>query len=64
MSEPKPTPARGAPAPTDTETEPKRQRLALSDLGLAIDHRRVEDMGGLPLPAWQAAAIAGTPEEA
>ncbi|MPT48609.1 MAG: folate-binding protein [Sphingobium sp.] len=42
-------------------SDPKRQRVALDDLALAIDHRRVEDMTDLPLPAWQAAAIA--PEE-
>lgn len=48
----------------EAASDPKRQRLALPDLDLAIDHRRVEDMAGLPLPAWQAAAIAETPEEA
>lgn len=45
-------------------SDPKRQRAVLADLGLAIDHRRVEDMAGLDLPDWQAAAIAATPEEA
>ncbi len=39
-------------------SDPKRQRLALPDLGLAIDHRRVEDMGGLALPGWLADALA------
>lgn len=39
-------------------SDPKRQRAVLDDLGLAIDHRRVEDMADLPLPEWQAAAIA------
>lgn len=39
-------------------SDPARQMMAYPDLGLAVDHRRVEDMGGLPLPAWQAAAIA------
>lgn len=42
----------------------KRQRLALPDLGLSIEHRRVEDMAGLPLPAWLAAAIAETAAQA
>lgn len=39
-------------------SEPERQRAAFPDLGLALDHRRVEDMTGLTLPPWQAAAIA------
>ncbi|MEO8723972.1 MAG: folate-binding protein [Sphingobium sp.] len=39
------------------QSDPARQRAAMPDLGLAIDHRRVEDMGDLPLPAWQARAI-------
>lgn len=47
------------------QSDPKRQRALLADLGLAIDHRRVEDMAGLALPPWQAAAIAAaTAEEA
>ena len=41
-------------------SDPARQRLALPDLDLAIDHRRVEDMAGLPLPDWLAQAIADT----
>lgn len=47
-------------------SDPKRQRLALPDLGLAIDLRRVEDMAGLPLPAWQAEAVSAdaAPENA
>jgi tRNA-modifying protein YgfZ len=40
-----------------TEADEKRQRLALPNLGLSIELRRVEDMGTLPLPAWLAAAI-------
>ncbi len=39
-------------------SDPKRQRLALPDLGLAVDHLRVEDMAGLDLPAWLSAALA------
>ena len=41
-------------------SDPQRQRLALPDLGLAIDHRRVEDMEGLSLPGWLAAALTET----
>jgi folate-binding protein YgfZ len=36
----------------------KRQRVAYPDLGLSVEHRRVEDMVGLDLPDWQRAAIA------
>lgn len=39
-------------------SDPARQMTAYADLGLAVDHRRVEDMGALHLPGWQAAAIA------
>ncbi len=48
----------------EAASDPKRQRVLLADLGLAIDHRRVEDMNGLPLAPWQATAIAEAPEEA
>ncbi len=41
------------------DADPKRQRLALPDYGLSIEHRRVEDMTGLALPDWLAAAIKG-----
>lgn len=43
------------------QSDPARQMSAYPDLGLAVDHRRVEDMVALPLPAWQAAAIADAP---
>ena len=39
------------------KSDPKRQRVALPELGLAIDHLRVEDMAGLELPVWLASAI-------
>jgi len=39
------------------KSDPKRQRAALPELGLAIDHLRVEDMSGLALPDWMASAI-------
>lgn len=44
------------------EADEKRQRLALPDLGLSIEHRRVEDMAELPLPGWLARAIAAPAE--
>jgi folate-binding protein YgfZ len=37
--------------------DPKRQRMAYPELGLSIELRRVEDIAGLDLPAWQWAAI-------
>lgn len=43
------------------QSDPARQMTAYPDLGLAVDHRRVEDMGSLPLPAWQVAAIVDAP---
>ncbi len=42
-------------------SDPSRQMIAYPELGLAVDHRRVEDMGDIPLAAWQAAAIADAP---
>lgn len=41
----------------------KRQRLAIAELGLSIEHRRVEDLAGLTLPQWLAYAVAFTPVE-
>ena len=34
-----------------------RRRASYPELGLAVDHRRVEDLAGLPLPDWLAAAL-------
>ena len=42
------------------QSDPKRQVATMPDRGLAIDHRRVEDMGGLSLPGWLAQAITAT----
>lgn len=42
------------------QADGKRQRLALPDLGLSIEHRRVEDMATLALPGWLADAVART----
>lgn len=33
-------------------SDPARRRAEMPELGLAIDHRRVEDMAGLALPEW------------
>ena len=35
-----------------------RQRIAYPALGLAVEHRRVEDLKDLPLPGWLATALA------
>lgn len=40
------------------QSDPARQVAALPDRGLAIDHRRVEDLAGLDLPPWLAQAVA------
>jgi folate-binding protein YgfZ len=40
------------------ETDEKRQRIAYPELGLSVEHRRVEDMAGLDLPDWQKTTIA------
>ena len=39
------------------DADPKRQRVAYPELGLSVEHRRVEDMAGLNLPEWQRTAI-------
>lgn len=39
-------------------SEAKRCKIAYPDLGLAVDHRRIEDLVSLDLPAWQADSIA------
>jgi folate-binding protein YgfZ len=38
------------------DADPKRQRMAYPELGLSVELRRVEDMAGLDLPEWLAAA--------
>ena len=40
------------------QADAKRQRVAYPELGLSVEHRRVEDMASLKLPDWQRAAIA------
>jgi len=39
-------------------SDPARQRCVWPELGLALDHRPVDSLAGLPLPAWLAAALA------
>ena len=34
------------------ESDPKRQRAAYPELGLAVDHRRVDDIDPLSAPTW------------
>jgi folate-binding protein YgfZ len=43
------------------QADEKRQRCAYPDLGLSVEHRRVEDLDGIAVPDWLAAAIAPTP---
>ncbi|MEZ5655008.1 MAG: folate-binding protein [Sphingobium sp.] len=38
-------------------SEPARQVTEIPDLGLAVDHRRVEDLSDIDLPSWLAQAI-------
>jgi len=40
------------------QADEKRQRVAYPDLGLSVEHRRVEDLAGLSLPGWLAEALA------
>ena len=44
------------------QSDEKRRRVAYPELGLAVDHMRVEDMANLPLPEWQQAAISAASE--
>lgn len=39
------------------DADPKRQRIAYPELGLSVEHRRVDDMAALDLPDWQRAGI-------
>ncbi|NJM49535.1 MAG: folate-binding protein YgfZ [Sphingomonadales bacterium] len=41
------------------QADEKRQRAIYPELGLSVEHRRVEDMKALNLPDWQAKALAG-----
>lgn len=44
-----------------SESDEARRRAAYPELGLAVDHIRVENLDPARLPAWQAAALAGDP---
>lgn len=39
------------------EADAKRQRIAYPELGLSVEHRRVEDLRAMTLPDWLNAAI-------
>lgn len=41
------------------ESDPARQRAAYPDLGLAVDHRRVEDIPAKLAPAWLQPSLGG-----
>ncbi|MBK6707453.1 MAG: folate-binding protein [Sphingomonadales bacterium] len=41
-----------------SDADPAKVRAAYPELGLAVELRRVENMGTLKLPEWQAAAVA------
>ncbi|WP_230635669.1 CAF17-like 4Fe-4S cluster assembly/insertion protein YgfZ [Sphingomonas sp. Leaf4] len=43
------------------DTAGPRTRLLHADLGLAVEHRRVDDLGDTLRPAWLAVALAGDP---
>ena len=42
-----------------TDTPGPRARIHYPDLGLAVEHRRVEDLDGALVPDWLAGALAG-----
>jgi folate-binding protein YgfZ len=46
------------------KSDPARQRAVYPELGVAVDHLRVEDVDPALLPDWQAAAIAAPQTEA
>jgi hypothetical protein len=39
------------------QSDPARQRASWPELGLAVDHRKVETLGELALPAWLKAVV-------
>lgn len=39
------------------QADEKRQRVAYPELGLSVEHRRVDDLEGLNLPDWLAKAV-------
>jgi hypothetical protein len=40
-----------------TEAPGERARVHYRELGLAVEHRRVDDLGGAITPPWLAAAL-------
>jgi folate-binding protein YgfZ len=40
------------------EADEKRQRIAYTELGLSVEHRRIEDLGKALVPGWLEAALA------
>ena len=40
-----------------------RTRIFYPELGLAVEHRRVEDLAGVSLPGWLEAALGAPPEQ-
>jgi hypothetical protein len=42
-----------------THSPGERTRIHYPELGLAVEHRRVEDLGGAILPPWLAGALSG-----
>ncbi|WP_373488249.1 folate-binding protein YgfZ [Blastomonas sp.] len=46
------------------DADAKRQRAAYPELGRSVEHRRVEGLAGLDLPAWLAGAISAGDDEA
>jgi folate-binding protein YgfZ len=48
--------------PLDRSDE-KRRRAVYPELGMVVDHRRVEELAELALPEWQAAAVAGAADQ-
>ena len=39
----------------------ERTRIHYPELGLAVDHRRVDDLGAAVVPEWLAAALSPSP---
>lgn len=44
------------------KADQKRQRIAYPDLGLSVEHRRVDDITQLDLPDWLQSALTDKPE--
>ena len=42
----------------ETDTPGPRTRVAYPDLGLAVEHRRTDDLEGAIIPEWLSAALA------